>query len=581
MRTSTIIGVLSGNFHGGNGIRRSLRVPMMTVVTVVVLMLMVTGYANAAKPKTVGGKTLEEEEDPDNGSDEDEHTFPKAPAPIGFLNGSGGLASYYGGLHASGIGFQYWNNYMMVNSLMEHLRNVPMVTYTGDGGSGGTGGGDGDSSYGNPPMLGGAYATETSRNGFDYSTGGYNTAPYGPGYAPAYEGQQMFQSGYPVYHDGVMVNPQSSALDPNSVYRGQAQYGDPGTLIYSVWGALTGGDGKIKDHKGIPGYDTKQYGIMAGIDLFGSCDCRSGLFYGYQGTEMKQDNVGFNYQSAQSGDLFDPTKLLGEGEEFLYETEYDYLTNFYGNYSGKMKTNNHLIGIYHQFGSEFVYNIATLRLGYNRVKTNQTLKESGTTTGTITESKGTYVDGVLVDPGEEITYSPSNPASAEYLLQAKYNEYLGGVNFERGANLKFLNVFTFTPRGAIDYTYLYRDKFYEELANGGRNEYRKRSYHSLRSQVGADLALDMYPGDMHLRLLLRGSWVHEFLNYYYGKTSLTDFSGNQWSVLGNSVGRDWALTGAGLEWTIVPAFMIFGNYDYLKNKYADTHYGNVGIKVMW
>ena len=96
-----------------------------------------------------------------------------------------------------------------------------------------------------------------------------------------------------------------------------------------------------------------------------------------------------------------------------------------------------------------------------------------------------------------------------------------------------------------------------------------------------DLAIDLYPGDGHFRALVRGGWIHEFLNYHYGKTALTTPYDVGWEVRGNPAGRDWAVIGAGAEWAIVPGFMIFADYDFYKNKYLKSHYGDVGMKLMW
>lgn len=554
-------------------------IPLCGLLAFLILLLAsgdLFGATTRASRTRSGAKTTDgSDEDEDNGSDEDEPTYPDPPTPASIWASKTHSTGYYGGIHASGIGFQYWNNYMMMENLAEHLRNVPMVTYTGDDGTGGTGG-----TVPNTWNSGAVPPNEVG--GYEYSTGGYGTAPYGPGYAPGYEsGDPRFQTGYPVYQDGVIIDQQGNAVsNAPPLFRGQAAYGDPGTLIYSFWGGVIGGGGTIKDHVDTLGYKTKQMGGFVGLDLFGSCDCRSGVFYGYQGTELKQNDNNYAYSYSQTGDLFDPKTLNYEGEEVQYETYYDYLTTYNGTYNGKLKTNNHLIGLYHQFGSEFIYNIATLRFGFDRVKANQSISETGTTTGTVEKVLSKYVDGELVEEVSETT-DPVSPGNSSAALSSKYNEYLGGVSLERGANLKFLSVMTFTPRGSLDYTYMFRPKFDETIGTGGVNHYDKKSYHSLRSQLGGDLAVDLYPGDGHLRILGRGGWIHEFLNYHYGKTSLTDFAGNSWSIIGNSTGRDWAVVGLGGEWAIVPAFMVFANYDLYKNKYLTTHYGDVGLKLMW
>ena len=516
---------------------------------------------------------------PTGGTDEDDPTYPKPPEIDDIWEADSPATTLYAGMHASGIGYQYWNNYMLMETIWERLRNVPLVTYNGEDGAGSPGMVPGNGGYGSVPA--------DQVGGYRYSTGGYPTAPYGTGYAPGYEeGQPLYQTGYPYYQDGIMYNPYAPQQPyyqqgAAPVYRGQAAYGDPGTLIYSLWGGVVGGSGKVKDHASAPGYKTKDFGGYIGIDLFGSTDCRSGLFYAYQKNELKQEHLGYTYLYNQRGILYDPTTIVGVGEEKQYSTEYDYKLDFSGTFDGKLKGHNHLIGLYHQFGSEFIYNIATARFGFNRMKSKSVLSESGTADETIGRTVSTYLDGEQVDPGYTEIEQLTVDADGLYNMSSKYNEYLGGVSLERGANLKFLNVFTFSPRGTLDYTYLFRDKIKETVDGVGVNYYKKKSYHSLRSQLGADLALDLYPGDGHFRVLARGGWIHEFLSFHYGKTMLTDVYGTEWEGKGNPAGRDWAVLGAGAEWTIVPAFMIFADYDYYKNKYLGSHYGDAGVKLMW
>ena len=523
--------------------------------------------------KKVGTVVSDESRKTDGGSDEDEPTYPEPPDPTANWDRHSPAVGLIGQLNATGVGFQYWNNYMMMNNIWSHLRNVQLVTYTGDTAGSGT----------VPAADSGIYNSSVSADQvgqYQYSTGGYQTAPYGTGYAPAYEsGDPRFSSGYPVYQDGIMM-PQTNA-NTNAVYRGQTQYGDPGTLIYSLWGGVTGGTGTYKEHAGTFGYKTENGAGFIGLDLFGSCDCRSGLFYSYQTAKIKDVNLSYAYEDNPAGTLYDPSTLIGEGAELQYATSYDYPSNITGLYQGNLKTNNHLIGIYHQFGSEFVYNIATLRFGYDKVKTEQNFSENGKTTAEVTKSLATYMDGEKVNEETLPTETTEYTVSSVGMLNGSYNEFLGGLSFERGANLKFFNTLTFVPRGSLDYNYLYREKFSEKNNGIAYLNYDKKSYHSLRSQLGADLALDLYPGDGRLRFLVNGGWIHEFLNYHYGKTTYTDSLGKYYEVQGNSTGRDWGVFGAGGEWAIVPAFMVFINYNYYNNSYVSTSYGDVGLKLMW
>ncbi len=461
---------------------------------------------------------------------------------------SGGLG--LGLIHADGIGFNYYNNMMQVRSVYSHLRNVPLVTYSGN------------ETPSQAPNSGGTA---------NWGTGGYDTAPYGPGYAPAYEQTSNYRNG---------------------LYRGQAEYGDPGTLIYSVWAQGFGGEGTVKDHYNTPGYKTEQKSGLIGIDLFCSCDCRSGLFYGYQDAKIKDLKQNYFWTATGLNSVVNTDQYITETGEILTDAsrnDYAYKADYKGTYSATLRSKNHLIGAYHQFGDEFIYNIGTLRLGYNNVRTTETMNESGTNTY---DEAVSYCDDY--DP-EQTDYDPIlNPDGNVWTVptitttttdqsgtldpQMKYHEYLGGISFERGANFR-LAPFTFTPRGMLDYTYMYREKKTLE-GSGVSYELKKKSYHSLRSDVGAHAALDLYPGDMQFRFLVRASWIHEFLNGIYGPTNITTpyYNGK---IQGNSMGRDWGQFGGGIQWNIVPAFYIAVDYDYYKNKYLAQHYGGFGLGILW
>ncbi|MBQ2850163.1 MAG: autotransporter domain-containing protein, partial [Thermoguttaceae bacterium] len=239
-----------------------------------------------------------------------------------------------GEMHASTVGFAYLNNLTTTQTLLDRLRANSLVAYGGGASS------VAPMNYeAGAPYQGGAAGGYFDTNGlYQYETG---TDPYGSGVAPIYEtgyGTQI-EGGYENglvpngtvpgavdggYQTAPLGRRQYSTL---STLRGQAQYGDPGTLIYSAWFAALGGSVDAKERKGANPYDGDQIGFLTGLDLFGSCDCRFGAFYGYQNNEMKNAAVaGF----------------------------------------GKLETQNHLIGLYHQFGDEAVYNIYTIRGGYDR-----------------------------------------------------------------------------------------------------------------------------------------------------------------------------------------------------------------------
>ncbi len=484
------------------------------------------------------------------------------------------LSKATGELHASTVGFMYMNSFATTQTLFDMLRNNTLKAYSGAdssvapmnygeyGARGGAANGAFDNgnlyynrdtnSYGpgvvpiydqnNRPVYSGAayngenygagvggmsggsympnegYTNGASYNGgytdynygggFNEYNGGYDTG-YNGGYDPGYGGYDGYNGGYS-YNFGRAAL-EASTLATYRAQEGGTEYGDPGTLIYSAWLASLGATNDAQVHKDKYGYETKQGGLLVGLDLFCSCDCRFGAYYGYQRNELK--NV---------------AKL------------------------GKLNTNDHLVGIYHQFGDETVYTIASIRGEYDRYKTTREVQ--------------------LVD-GKKDT------------LTAKYNGWMAGASLEHGANFA-ARPFIFSPYGSLDYDFLYRNKFTEEsVSNSGLALHAgKSNYHSLRGQIGARLALDLYPGDQRLKFYGKGAYVHEFLNPMFGKTTMSFVdlpNSGGFNITGNSMGRDWADVGLGAEWVPIPALDIFLKTDYLFNEYTRNSFSSAGLKYCW
>lgn len=437
------------------------------------------------------------------------------------------LASMTGEIHASTVGFFYMNNMTATQDLFDHLRNNALVAYSGSSAVAPMdyGASNRSSNYpaGNYPLDGG-YNGGAAKGSFDKGPLYYNTDTnsYGPGVVPIQSStsQQGAQLTNGIYNgersDGLVGSgsydlgwtPQFSTL---ATMRGQASnYGDPGTLIYSAWAETIGGTNDARKHKTYYGYDAKQAGLLAGLDLFGSCDCRFGAYYGFQRNELK-NNVAL----------------------------------------GKVKTNEHTIGLYHQFGDENVYNIGTIHAGYGRFRT-------------------TRVVNVLGEKAD---------------MNSKYDTWNAGITIERGANFS-AQPFTFSPYAQLDYNYFLRPKYTETASylTGYRLHVGKADYHSVRGQIGGRIALDMYPGEMQIRIVGSAAYIHEFLNANYGKTwaSLQGFaSGGEFKLFGNSLGRDWALVGLGIDWAPIPALNLFFKGNYLVNKYTRYPYSSAGLKFRW
>lgn len=400
------------------------------------------------------------------------------------------LRQITGELYASNIAFQFMNNYLTVQHVNEQLRNVPLITYSGQAAR---------------------RVSNAALPGVNTNTGGWDTAPYGPGYAPAYDPQQyntvpnqVQPVGY--YHSSIFDEPGTGLV------RGQ-NVGDPGTLIYSAWLSLIGSKGETKDHGDIYGYDTERYGGIIGLDLFGATDCRFGLFYSYQHDKLKER-----------------------------------ITHY-----GNTKVHDHLLGLYHQWGDEFIYNLITLRGGYDRFETNRNIAF-----GTVSDT-----------------------------LTSKYKAYNAGIGYERGAHFQVCDAILLSPYAGVDYRFFHQDKFTESSTtnSGFALAANKHNYQSLQTVVGATAAMRMYPGSQEFAIIGRLNWTHEFLDNLNGRQTM-QFAGfnpaaGTFNVYGNSMGRDWALAGLGVEWIPVPALVTFINWDYLKNKYVDDNFWTAGARYRW
>lgn len=424
-----------------------------------------------------------------------------------------------GELYASSVAFHFMNNLMTQQALFNNLRNNALVSYTESGASAvspqdydagriNTQAGP-NGSY--PLNYGGAANGNFDRGPLYYNT---DTNSYAPGVVPTPQPQPVtgiyngeYIGGYGDTNSYGMIQKQFSTL------RGQeAKYGDPGTLIYSAWAEFLGSALKARVHRTTREYKAKQAGVLAGLDLFGSCDCRFGVYYGYQYNEL------------------DSMATIGYSE-----------------------SNEHQLGLYHQFGDENVYNIGTIHGGYARYDTKRL--------------------------AEILTYKST--------LKGRYDTWNAGVTFERGMNFK-MNPLTVSPYAQIDYNYFNRHHFEEKTDAGPEQFYKLRvnkgNYHSLRGQVGGRIALDMYPGEQQLRIVFNAAYIHEFLDGIYGKTRVSFLglpSAPAFDIYGNSLGRDWAVLGLGGEWAPIPALDLFARGDYILNKYTRNPGGSAGLKYRW
>ena len=317
--------------------------------------------------------------------------------------------NYLGGeTYASAVGFHYMNSLMAQQALFSQLRNNSLVAYSETGASAvspmdyDAGRVNTQQSY--PVTYGGAAQGNFDQGPLYYNT---DTNSYAPGVVPTqqqYMQQQYLQQGMQPSATGVQYMngiyngetiggygaPDSygtwTGRRQYSTLRGQAaQYGDPGTLIYSAWAQAYGAGLQAKAHKQYLGYDGNQGGVFTGLDLFGSCDCRFGAYFGYERDDFK-------------------------GSDYL----------------GELKQNTYQLGLYHQFGDENVYTIGTIRGGYESTEGTRWSKYLAQTQEVKAEYDG-YFAGATLERGINLkaspfTFSPYAQLDYNYYLRDKFTE---------------------------------------------------------------------------------------------------------------------------------------------------------------
>ncbi|MCF0234833.1 MAG: hypothetical protein HUK22_07645, partial [Thermoguttaceae bacterium] len=166
------------------------------------------------------------------------------------------VSSLTGEIHASTVGYAYLNNFMMQRALFSVLRSNTLTAYS-NATAGATSSSTAPTNYQQTNINTSAPAGVQNGGVVEISPpAGYGYNGYPAGAQPGYYGAQLDAPSY-------------STLE---TIRAQAEYGDPGTLIYSAWLTGVAGNLKAKDNDCL-GYDGKKSGFLAGLDVFGSCDC--------------------------------------------------------------------------------------------------------------------------------------------------------------------------------------------------------------------------------------------------------------------------------------------------------------------
>ena len=155
-----------------------------------------------------------------------------------------------------------------------------------------------------------------------------------------------------------------------------------------------------------------------------------------------------------------------------------------------------------------------------------------------------------------------------------------GVYLERGWK-HYVHGICVRPSATVHYIYLHQDDFTETGAGANNATVDATNTHSLRSNVG----VLVNPRNVRFnRGILSpefgAKWMHEYLDTSTGVTS--GFGGNPaFRTNGASLGRDWAVLQAGLNYHLGRHVSLFGRYEAMVNDQAAFHNGNGGLQCIW
>ncbi len=168
--------------------------------------------------------------------------------------------------------------------------------------------------------------------------------------------------------------------------------------------------------------------------------------------------------------------------------------------------------------------------------------------------------------------------------RSDFDGWQGGLYIERGLNHLTLTRLGLQPYVGLQYLYTGTDAFDETGDNPYRLETDSSDVNSLRSNLGIRLARQVCRVKRGTMFAYGNvSWMHEFLDADCVMASKWGVSGNPstFGVVGNSLGRDWAVLGVGLDWNLRQNLSVFGSYDLQVNGYQTLNIGNIGARIQW
>jgi uncharacterized protein with beta-barrel porin domain len=166
---------------------------------------------------------------------------------------------------------------------------------------------------------------------------------------------------------------------------------------------------------------------------------------------------------------------------------------------------------------------------------------------------------------------------------ANYGGWQSQAYLERGVTLQGSKG-SIQPYAALQYLYVRENSFTETGAGVMNLKVDGIDANSLRSLIGVRLAGNGWApaGGGPITPVARALWLHEFLSTTTGlNAQFAPVGGTNFAVTGTSLGRDWAILGAGLNWNMGRGWQTYANYDAQVNVQQTFHVGSGGFQYTW
>ena len=163
-----------------------------------------------------------------------------------------------------------------------------------------------------------------------------------------------------------------------------------------------------------------------------------------------------------------------------------------------------------------------------------------------------------------------------------YSSHQFAGYIEAGLN-KLCGSFEVQPLVGLQYIYFNQSGFTETGAGALNLMVNSSSTNSLRSAVGARIALPYCNRRSTLIIPeLRAQWMHEMIDEgNVVQSSFTSAPGSIFSARGVKLGRDFGLFGAGLTIQLQKGISILANYDLQASDKFVSHTGSGGVEFVW